>query len=120
VTIGDTYVWCPPGTPKDHLWIIISDPAKNNGKCVLINLTDSSHGEHSFTLVPGQHRYIYKDSDVNFGDAFLTSEKELKLYAHYGAAKPHDPMDMAIVQEILKRAQKPHPAFPPHLLKFLP
>lgn len=120
MTIGDTYVWCPQGTVKDHLWIVISDPAQHGGACVVINLTDSSHGEHSFVLVPGQHRYLYKDSDVNFGDAFLTSDAELQLYVKYGAAKPHDPMDGKIVEEIQRRAKVPHPAFPRHLLKYLP
>lgn len=65
--LGDTFVWCPTGG-IDHLWILISDPAANGGDCVVVNLTDSSHGKFSYTLRPGQHRYIYKDSDVNFGD----------------------------------------------------
>lgn len=86
----------------------------------MINLTESSHGAHSFTLLPGQHRYIYKDSDVNFGDAFLTSDVEVQNYVTSGAAKPHDPMDLAIVSEIIKRAKEPHPAFAPYLIKYLP
>ncbi len=48
----------------------MSEPAQHDGVCVLLNLTESVHGVHSYTLHPGQHRYIYKDSDVNFGDAF--------------------------------------------------
>ena len=119
MTVGDTYVWCPPGTVKDHLWIVISDPAAHGGKCVVINLTESSHGDYSFTLKPGQHRYIYKDSDVNFGDAFLTSETEVQCYVSIGSAKPHDPMDPAIVSEIIKRAKVPHPAFGRTLVKYL-
>ena len=118
--IGNTYVWCPPGTVIEHLWIVISDAAAHNDKCVVVNLTESSHGEHSFTLAPGQHRYIYKDSDVNFGDAFLTSEAHLTAEVASGSAIPHDPMDPAIVSEIVKRARVPHPAFPPYLVKCLP
>ena len=38
--------------------------------CVSVNLAESVHGVDSYTLHPGQRRYIYKDSDVNFGDAF--------------------------------------------------
>lgn len=120
MTVGDTYVWCPPGTVKDHLWIVISDPAVHDGKCVVVNLTESLHGEHSFTLTPGQHLYTYKDSDVNFGDAFLTSDAEVQTYVAAGAAKPHDPMDPAIISEIIERAKKPHPAFGPYLIKYLP
>jgi hypothetical protein len=120
VPIGDTYVWCPPGTVVDHLWIVISDATEHGGNCVVVNLSESSHGEYSFTPVPGQHRYIYKDSDMNFGDAFLTSEADLKAGTARGWAIPHDPMDEKIVSEIIKRARVPHPAFPRNLVKFLP
>ena len=104
--LGDTFVWCPTGG-IDHLWILISDPAVNGGECVIVNLTESSHGKFSYTLKPGQHRYIYKDSDVNFGDAFRSHVDILRGEIAAGAAKPHDPMDMAIVKEIIKRAN-PH------------
>ena len=118
MAVGDTYVWCPAGA-IDHLWIVISDAAKHDGNCVVINLTESSHAEHSFTLKPGTHPYIYKDSDVNFGDAFLTSEAKLQMECKLGSAKPHDPMDPEIVAEIIKRARAPHSAFEPYLLKYL-
>lgn len=118
MAVGDTYVWCPAGT-VDHLWIVISDATKHDGKCVVINLTESTHGEHSFTLKPGQHRFIYKDSDVNFGDAFLTSESNLQMEIKIGSAKLHDPMDQQIVAEIIRHAKAPHPAIEPYLLKYL-
>jgi hypothetical protein len=119
VKIGDTFVWCPTRVGIAHLWILISDPSLHGGKCVLLNLTESSHATHSFTLRPGQHRYIYKDSDVNFGDAIQTSEAELKAKMTIGDAQSHDSMDSAIVKEIIKAAHT-HPAFQPILRKFLP
>ena len=117
--IGDTFVWCPFGTVKDHLWIVISDASQHGGLCVVVNITDSSHGKHSFTLVPGQHRFIYKDSDVNFADAFQTSETQLRAEVACRSARPHDPMDAKIVAEIITRART-HPGFPPVLRKLLP
>lgn len=101
--------------------MVISGATKHGGKCVVINLTDSSHAPNSFTLKPGQHRYIYKDSDVNFGDAFLTSEDRLQKECSIGSAKPHEPMDLGIVAEIVKRAVGPprHPAIEPYLLRYL-
>ena len=105
--IGDTFVWCPTGG-IDHLWIVISDPTQHDGDCVLVNLTESRHGAHSFTLRPGQHRYIYKDSDVNFGDAFRSHVDEVNTHVASGSARPHDPMDMTIVREIIKR-DRTHP-----------
>jgi len=70
-------------------------------------------------LRPGQHRYIYKDSDVNFGDAFRSHVNELQKHVALGNARPHDPMDMTIVTEIIKRART-HPAFQPILRRLLP
>jgi hypothetical protein len=119
VPIGDTYVWCPKGTVIDHLWIVISDSSKHGGKCVVVNLTESIHGQFSFQLVPGQHRWIYKDSDVNFGDAFQTAEEFLAAEVAVGSARPHDPMDPKIISKIVEIAHT-SPAFPPVLRKFLP
>lgn len=118
VKIGDTFVWCPTTGP-DHLQILISDPTQNGGKCILVNLTESVHGKYSFVLKPGQHRYIYKDSDVNFGDAFPTSEEFIQKNVRLGLARPHDAMNSKILYEIIKAAQI-HCAFPPHLRKYLP
>ena len=101
------------------MWILISEPAQNNGHCVLVNLTESAHGAHSYVLKPGQHRYIYKDSDVNFGDAFPSHVQELQKHVAAGTARPHDPMDLTIVKEIIRRARS-HPAFQPILRKLLP
>ena len=98
---------------------MISNPASKDNGVVVINLTDSSHGPFSFTLKPGQHPYLYKDSDVNFGDAFFTSLSEITLAVTCGSAKPHQPMGMTIVLEIIKKA-KTHPAFTPSLRKYLP
>jgi hypothetical protein len=116
---GDTFVWCPAGTVKDHLWIIISDPATHEGKLVVINLTESLGGKFSFVLKVGQHRWIYKDSDVNFGDAFATNEAFLQSEVKCGSARPHDPMDPSIVKAIIEAAHT-HPAFQPILRKLLP
>jgi len=119
VAIGDTYVWCPPGTVIRHLWIVISDASLHGGNCVVVNLTESVHGEQSFILKPGQHPYIYKDSDVNFGDAFPTSEAQLAAEVKCQSAKPNAPMDLKIVSEIVKRAHT-HPGFMPKLRRLLP
>ena len=118
MNIGDTFVWCPT-VGGDHLWILISDPEEHGGECVLVNLTESSHGQHSYTLRRGQHLYIYKDSDVNFGDAFRSNVTEIEKEIALNRARPHDPMDMAIVREIIRRA-KTYPAFQPVLRRLLP
>jgi hypothetical protein len=56
---------------------------------------------------------------VNFGDAFKTHVDEINAHLASRSAKPHDPMDMKIVKEVIKRA-KTHPAFQPILRRLLP
>jgi hypothetical protein len=86
---------------------------------VVVNLTESTHGERSFTLHPGEHPFIYKDSDVNFGDALATDLSRLRYAIEEGAATPQAPMSLEIVAAIIAEA-KTHPAFPPILRRFLP
>lgn len=117
--VGNTFIWHPHGTVKEHLWILISDPAANEGRCVIVNLTSSSHGKYSFTLNVGQHPFITKPSDVNFGDAMRTTETELARNVASGAALQREDMDASIVASIITAA-KTHPAFPPILRKLLP
>jgi len=98
---GDTFVWAARNT-IDHLYIIVSDPAKDGGRFVAFNLTSSSGGRQWLTLKKGDHPYIRKDSDVNFGDAFRSNVAEIQKHVASGDAKPHDPMDMAIVKAMLE------------------
>jgi hypothetical protein len=118
VKIGDTFIWCPD-VGIDHLWILISDPDKNGGECVLVNLTESLNGRFSFVLKPGQHPFIYKDSDVNFGDAIKTKKADLENKIRLEVAKPREELDGTILQSIIQEAHK-HPAFPPYLRRYLP
>jgi hypothetical protein len=125
VNLGDTFSWCPTGIGIEHLWIIISDPAAHGGKCVIINITEAQGGQCAYALVPGQHSYIYKKSEVNFGDAMLTSVAVIQVHLTSGSAIAHDPMDKEIVAEIIRqaRATQPktlQPGFPPFLRKYLP
>jgi len=116
--LGDTFVWCPD-RGKDHLWILISDPSKNDGTCVLVNLTESRHGKYSFILKPGDHEFIYKDSDVAFGDAIKTTEARLQIQVDLEQAKPNRPMKRELIKKIVDEAHR-HGAFQPILRKIIP
>ena len=105
--LGDTFVWSPEGrTP--HLYIVISDPSKN-GKFVVVNLTNSNHGAMSFTLQKGDHPFIYKDSDVNFGDAMVVDMARMQTEINLKNAIPNFTMALTIVQRIAIKAMD-HPA----------
>jgi hypothetical protein len=118
VKLGDTIVWCPD-KGIDHLYILISDPANNGGKCVPVNLTESLHCKYSFILKKGDHEFIYKDSDVNFGDAIETTIAKLEENIALGQATPHKPMKLDVLKRIVNEAHT-HAAFPIFLRKLIP
>jgi hypothetical protein len=120
VDIGDTFLWQPPRSTKPHLFIVISHPSENAGRFVIINLTESRHGNWSAVLHRGQHGYIYKDSDVNFIDAEATTEAKIEEQRQKNCLWHHDePMDLRIVQQIMDISRR-HPAFNGVLRRYLP
>jgi hypothetical protein len=118
MNLGDTFIWRPPRVGREHLYIVISDPAKNLGKFVIVNITESLHGQKSMVLARGDHPYISKDSDVNFGDAIITDEQTIQHEIKHERARPHAPMKLEIVERIALTALD-HPAVEFGIQKFL-
>lgn len=108
MNLGDTFIWAPDAG-KEHLYIAITDPSKNSGKLVVVNLTKSAGGAKSFVLRPGDHPFIRRDSDVNFGDAMIVSTERIDRQVRLRLALPREPMDLSIVHRIAAAA-KDHPA----------
>jgi len=80
-----------------------------NQKLALFNLTESSGGIASFVLTKNDHPYIYKNSDVNFGDGIYTDDYILEWNVKCGKACPQKNMDIGMVQKIAEVAVN-HPA----------
>lgn len=104
--LGDTFIWFPPDGRKEHLYIVVTDPAKNGGKFAAFNLTRSHGGMKALTFQVGEHPFITQyPSDVNFGDALIMDEVTASKNP------PHHPMDSAMVKKIAIGAMG-HPAIP--------
>jgi hypothetical protein len=104
VNLGDTFIWSPDGR-REHLYIAVTDPRKNNGDFVVFNLTKSKGGTKSLTFKIGDHPFITKyDSDVNFGDGLIVSLKKIQTEISYRRAFPNQPMDLSKVQRIARFA----------------
>jgi hypothetical protein len=117
VKFGDTFVWDPNGGNNPHLWIVLTPPDKN-GQCVIINLTTSSHGKHSMILKTGDHPYIRHDSDVNFGDSFISSESQIAGALKSREAVANQPLNQTFLNQIITAA-KAHPAPPRAVRKMI-
>jgi hypothetical protein len=101
MNIGDTFIWFPPEDRKEHLYIVITDPADNAGKFVGINLTKSGGGPHAVTFRVGEHPFIKRyPSDANIADALVMDEAEILAQISSGDVVPHQPMAFAMVQRI--------------------
>jgi hypothetical protein len=109
VKLGDTFVWSPISGRRRHLYVVVTDPDKNAGRFVVFNLTGSKSGPEALTLKKGEHPFIDKDSDVNFGDGLIVTTEKIQRAIASGQAFPNEPMQMQLVQRIARFA-KGHPA----------
>ena len=100
--LGDTFV-------IEHLWIVISDPAKHAEKFIIVNLTtDRERAGTECELGMGDHEWITQKSYVSFGDALEVGRKEeLKIIEQMaaGTIKKHYPMKPAVLQKIMVAAK---------------
>ena len=102
---GDTFVLGMGG----HLWIVISDPAMNNGHFVIANLTtDENRAGRDCELNKGDHSWIACKCFVNFGDAKeVTPTEEARIIALIttGQIIAHPRMSITILQKIAAAAK---------------
>src|SRR5436190_24277546 len=69
--LGDSFLMSvPPDYDTNHLFFVISDPAKNNGTFIIGNITgDEFRAGKECILHKGDHPWISKQSFVSFSDA---------------------------------------------------
>jgi hypothetical protein len=112
MNVGDTFIWFPPDDRREHLFIVLTDPKKNNGDFAAFNLTKSQGGPMALTLQIGDHPFVNRyPSDVNFGDALIFNIAKVERDVFLGQAVYHEPMNPDIVEKIAKKAMG-HPAIP--------
>ena len=108
VSVGDTFIW-RGNARKEHLYIALNSAKTCGGKVVVVNLTEARGGPVAMVLKVDQHPFIYKDSDVNFGDSFIADETLIESEITLRSAVPNATMDLRLVEQIARAALK-HPA----------
>jgi hypothetical protein len=105
VQIGDTFLF----GQGSHLWVVISDPAKNNGEYVIVNLTtDVFRAGKECQLDVGDHQWVRQTSYVSYGDARKVTPKEnarIQSLVSQGQVRQHFPMKQATLQKIISQAK---------------
>lgn len=110
--VGDTFIWFPPDDRKEHLFIVLTDPQKNNGNFAAFNLTKSRGGPMALTFQIGDHPFITRyPSDVDFGDALVFNISKVERDIASGQAVLHQPLNHNLVEQIARKAIG-HPAIP--------
>jgi len=66
---GDTFLWAPPGTKEDHLWIVLAVvETRFSHQAVMVNLTSARKGVDETTVLhphePGMHPFVRLPSCV--------------------------------------------------------
>lgn len=104
LNIGDTFRW-QAARIEEHLWIVLSNPATNPAKVMVVNLT-SFHPkkDQGCRLQPGDHRFIVHPTLVHYVGAEYHSDAQLESYKRSGTIRLHDPLRSEVLAYILKQA----------------
>jgi hypothetical protein len=72
ISCGDVILMPAYGSMSLHLWIIVTDPSKDSGKAVAVNLTTRrAHSDLTVIARPSDHPWIKHESVVMYADARL-------------------------------------------------
>jgi hypothetical protein len=120
--LGDAFLMSvPPNFDRGHLFFVISDPSKNSGTFIVVNVTgDKIRAGKECPLVKGDHPWITKESFVTFTDAMeITPELAKNIDALMGTTiKSQPPLAPAILTKIVEAA-KTSKAIPIAFKKYL-
>ncbi len=113
VKLGSTF-------QSNHLYVVISDPAKHAGKCVLVNLTTQrAKSDTSCVLAPADFpSFIHCATVVNYGDALPAEQVNIEKIIKSGQVRSHPDMAAEVLKRIIEGALR-SPAFPTGLKKYL-
>ena len=88
-----------------HLWIVLSDPEKDDERVLLVNVTTlEAYKDQTCKLTCGSHPFITHDSCVNFGAAKLVSLATLINLEAQGKLRWHEPLSEKTYRYIFEMA----------------
>ena len=104
---------------SNHLYVVISDPAKHDGKCVIVNVTTQrAISDTTCVLQPGEHPFLKHNSVINYEDAIKTSAAAIEMSLKKGLVCSHSDMPSKVLERIIAGA-KNGDSFPVRLKKYL-
>ena len=88
-----------------HLWIVISDPAKDAERVLLVNLTTlDDRKEKACVLHAGDHPWIRHESCANYADAVVSTVAKLLAAKDAGAIVLQQPVSAVVLTRLREGA----------------
>jgi len=100
VNRADTFI---PSGADSHLWVVVSDPARNPHEVVLVNLsTQAPWKDNTCVVLPHEHAWVQHPSVVMYGDARIESGESLRRIEEAGLLDKCPSVSDALMARILE------------------
>jgi hypothetical protein len=102
VDAGDSFLIPQPGASLDsHLWMVLSDPAREPQRIVIVNLTSwRADKDQACVLEVGDHPFVQHRTCVNFPMAKIVSRDQLQKLFDVGKLQSHAKVPPELLQRI--------------------
>ena len=88
-----------------HVWMVISDPARNDQQLLMVNFTTWAPELDQVCIVDmAEHPFITQRSLINFAKAKIVSNSQLERLKTVGALTLLDPLSASLLQRIREAA----------------
>ena len=97
---GDTF-YLPDKAADGHLWIVISDPAKNPDRVLLVSMTSYDVDKEDVCLIDaGEHPKVKHKTCICYKPARATSLENLRRLRDTGYLAMQEPVSAELLQRI--------------------
>lgn len=108
---GDCFRVSSPGTTLDtHLWMVISDPAQDPERVLIVNLTSwNDRQDRSCVVEVGEHPFVHHRSCVRYSGAKVVRVDQLDALKRNGSLLPLAPISRRLLKRVRLGAERsPH------------
>jgi hypothetical protein len=106
ISLGDAF-WAqnPNSNNPPHLYFVITDPGRNDGHVLLVNMTERRSGsDGSCILQCGDHPSATKESVIRYAEAIFPEARTVEQAVNQGIFIQAAPADLKLVQRLLEGA----------------
>lgn len=102
---GSAFLSVDPKSHREHLWVILSDPKKDEQKILIANVTTLDDWKERVCLLErGEHPMVTHESCVYYEESRVTTLKALYDGKDAGLVKVVDPVSPALLQRMREGA----------------